>query len=54
MHRPDYEGGKPMGELTLGWNPGEYDVLSSEQVYVEVAGHRARCQVQPDLLETAP
>lgn len=32
------------------WRRGEYDVLTSEQVYVEVAAHRARCKVQPDML----
>ena len=50
MHAPDYEGGQPMGEVALAWRDGEYDVLSTEEVYVAVAGHRRVCQLQPDLL----
>ena len=35
------------------WRTGEYDVLSTEEVYVAVAGHRAVCALQPDLLAPA-
>jgi hypothetical protein len=31
------------------WGTGEYDVLSTEEVYAEVAGHRRVCQLQADL-----
>ena len=53
MHKPDYEGGKPMGkddDGTVNWRDGEYDVLSTEEVYAAVAGHRRVCRLQPDLL----
>ena len=50
MHAPDYEGGQPMGSVTLAWRDGEYDVLSTEAVYVAVAAHRSTCRLQPDLL----
>ena len=35
----------------LGWRAAEYDVLSTEEVYAAVAGHRRECRLQPDLLE---
>ena len=50
MHAPDYEGGRPGGSVTLAWRDGEYDVLSTEQTYTAVAGHRRACELQPDLL----
>jgi hypothetical protein len=49
MHRADYEGGKPLGECTLAWRFGEFDVLDSEDVYVAVAGHRTECLLAPEL-----
>lgn len=52
FHKPDYEGGKPLGaedDGTLAWSIHEYEVLSSEQVYVEVARHRGQCLLQPDM-----
>ncbi len=33
----------------VGWYEGEYDVLSSEEVYVAVAAHRTACGLQRDL-----
>lgn len=53
MHKPDYEGGKPMGERHLGWDRNEYEVLDMEQVYCAVSAHRRVCLLQPDLLEKA-
>lgn len=50
MHKPDSEGGKPMGERHLGWDRNEYEVLDMEQVYCAVSEHRRRCRLQPDLL----
>jgi hypothetical protein len=49
MHAPDYDGGKPMGSVTLTWRDGEYDVLSSETVYAAVANHRRECRLQADM-----
>ena len=54
FHKPDYEGGRPMGkddDGMLWWRPHEYDVLSTEEVYAAVAGHRKACELQPDLYE---
>jgi len=31
------------------WRTGEYDVLSTEEVYAAVAGHRSACLLQRDL-----
>ena len=54
MHLSDYEGGTSIGDpnydATLSWRDGEYDVLSTEAVYVAVAAHRSTCRLQPDLL----
>jgi hypothetical protein len=35
-----------------GWYEGEYDVMSTEETYAAVAGHRKTCRLQPDLLPT--
>ena len=40
---------KQMGRPLLNWRDGEYDVLSSEEVYVAVAHHRGECRLQPVL-----
>ena len=37
-------------DTPIRWRAGEYDVMSTEEVYVAVAGHRAVCQIQPDLV----
>jgi hypothetical protein len=50
MHKADYEGGKPMGELVLVWRRCEYEVLDLEQIYTRVSEHRRVCPIQPDLL----
>ena len=34
------------------WRIGEYDVLDTEQTYVEIARHRGACELQPDMFET--
>ena len=38
-----------MGETTLAWKNGEYRVLSTEEIYVEVARHRLECRITPEL-----
>ena len=50
----DMEGAAPdVAARTPDWFAGEYDVLSTEAVYVEVARHRGACRLQPDLVEPA-
>lgn len=52
MHKPDYEGGLPLGkddEGMLTWGPHECDVLDAGQIYAAVAGHRRTCERQPEL-----
>jgi hypothetical protein len=53
FHRPDYEGGHPLGKNddgTLSWKPDECIVLSTEETYAAVANHRRACQLQPELI----
>lgn len=52
MHKPDYEGGKPMGVLTLTWHRAEYEVLDLGQAYARVSEHRRCCGLQADLLDS--
>ena len=47
------DGEDGLSSRRVTWRTGEYDVLDTEQTYVEIARHRGACELQPDLFAEA-